>query len=79
MGGSEDLPERMIDQCGSHDGINHGATAALATAPLTRGEARKIWSAHGGANAPPLGPDLMTIPADQFHDFVAAIVKRALT
>jgi hypothetical protein len=30
MNGSEDLPERLTDQCGSRDGINHDATAALA-------------------------------------------------
>lgn len=43
---------------------------------LTRGEARKLWKQHGGTDAPALGPDVMTIPADQFHDFVAAIVAR---
>lgn len=30
MSGSEGLPERLTDQCGSRDGINHDATAALA-------------------------------------------------
>jgi len=69
--------ERVAALLASSQPPGGGEKGVRAADPLTRGEARRIWKSHGGTDAPALGPDVMTIPADQFHDFVGMILTRA--
>lgn len=41
---------------------------------MTRQDAMRLWRAHGGSQHGPR-VETVTMPLDQFHDFVAAILK----